>query len=238
MKQKEIIKRNQAEYGFTLIELSIVLVLIGLLIGGVLKGQELIASTRLKMAVSQWDAVKSAFNIFQDKYGAIPGDYNQAQAFISADVVNQGNGNGVVGALLTATPMRIALGANAVGNEHRAAWEHLHHSGLLSSISNTNTDWDLASKIPGAYFNIMYATMNFGEATSRTSHWVRLQSGLGITARAMNPLTGKEAAEIDRKYDDGNRNTGIIRGETGQAGVTCAYGTSTDKICGLAFEIL
>ena len=234
---KEKFKKNNAEYGFTLIELSIVLVLIGLLIGGVLKGQELIASTRLKMAVSQVDAIKAAFNIFQDKYSAIPGDYSRARDFISADIINQGNGNGIIGTTLVTLPLRSALGTDVVGNEYRAAWEHLHRSALLASIANDGNNWDLQSKIPGVSFNFLYATMNNGGATVKTAHWIRLQAGSGIAQRALNPLSGKEAAEIDRKYDDGNKDNGVIRGDTAVAGVNCVYGASEDKICALAFEL-
>ena len=61
--------------GFTLIELAIVLVVIGLLLGGILKGQELIESARARNLISQMDSIKAAFFTFQDKYRALPGDY-------------------------------------------------------------------------------------------------------------------------------------------------------------------
>ena len=64
--------------GFTLIEIAIVLVIIGLLLGGVLKGQELITGARVRNLISQQDGIKAAFFGFQDRFRALPGDYAAA----------------------------------------------------------------------------------------------------------------------------------------------------------------
>ena len=70
--------------GFTLIEIAIVLVIIGLLLGGILKGQELITSARVRNLISQQDGVKAAFFGFQDRFRALPGDYTAATTNIVA----------------------------------------------------------------------------------------------------------------------------------------------------------
>ena len=62
--------------GFTLIEIAIVLVIIGLLLGGVLKGQELITSARVRNLAHTQDGIKAAFFGFQDRFRALPGDYS------------------------------------------------------------------------------------------------------------------------------------------------------------------
>src|SRR5436853_1276778 len=88
---------NKRETGFTLIEIAIVLVIIGLLLGGVLKGQELITGARVRNFIQQQDGVKAAYFGFLDRYRALPGDYAQATANISGMSVaacNAGNGNG------------------------------------------------------------------------------------------------------------------------------------------------
>ena len=72
--------------GFTLIEIAIVLVIIGLLLGGVLKGQELITSARVRNLISQQDGVKAAYFGFLDRFRALPGDYSLATRPISPNV--------------------------------------------------------------------------------------------------------------------------------------------------------
>ena len=87
-------------HGFTLIELAIVLVVIGLLLGGVLKGQELIESARARNIISQLDSIKAAYYAFQDKYRAAPGDYPGSLAYANLSGITSpqvgGNGDGVV----------------------------------------------------------------------------------------------------------------------------------------------
>ena len=69
--------------GFTLIEIAIVLVIIGLLLGGVLKGEELIRAARVRNLINEQQNIKAAFYGFQDRYRALPGDYGSAANNIS-----------------------------------------------------------------------------------------------------------------------------------------------------------
>src|SRR5512142_2289648 len=85
------------QQGFTLIEIAIVLVIIGLLLGGVLKGQELITSARVRNLISHQDGIKAAYLGFVDRYRALPGDYALATTNItgvSTAACSGGNGNG------------------------------------------------------------------------------------------------------------------------------------------------
>src|SRR5215207_6758646 len=88
---------NRRHNGFTLIEIAIVLVIIGLLLGGVLKGKELITGARVRNLIQQQDGVKAAYFGFLDRFRALPGDYAQATTTItniSTAACNSGNGNG------------------------------------------------------------------------------------------------------------------------------------------------
>src|ERR1043165_7766802 len=75
-----IVMKRQS--GFTLIEIAIVLVIIGLLLGGVLKGQELITGARVRNLIQQQDGVKGAYFRFLDRFRALPGDYANPTANI------------------------------------------------------------------------------------------------------------------------------------------------------------
>lgn len=87
------IKKDQA--GFTLVEVAIVMVIIGLLIGGVLKGQAMIQNAKVKRVVKQGDELRAAVMTFYDKYGVYPGDENLAPV-PPGGADNEGNGNGQI----------------------------------------------------------------------------------------------------------------------------------------------
>src|SRR4051812_35011884 len=106
--------------GFTLIEIAIVLVIIGLLLGGVLKGQELITGARVRNIVQQQDGLKAAYFGFLDRYRALPGDYKAATANISG-ATTDGNADGQVSD---------GTGTGAV-MESILVWEHLSKSGFM-----------------------------------------------------------------------------------------------------------
>lgn len=234
-------RESDRESGFTLIELSIVLVLIGLIIGGVLKGQELIRSTRLKMTVTQWDAVKAATNSFQDRFEALPGDYSDAATMVHVSAV-AGDGSGVVGIGAAADAFAAPSGggewANGTG-EARSFWGHLFLARLLSGVErNAGTDsYRLPSKVANGTFDIISGS--FG---GQQAHWLRLQQGSSGTP-AVNLLSGRDSAEIDRKYDDGNPATGSVQGN-GVTGTSCrdtagtAYTGSDTVGCTLVLELL
>jgi prepilin-type N-terminal cleavage/methylation domain-containing protein len=110
--------------GFTLIEIAIVLVIIGLLLGGVLKGQELITSARVRNLISQQDGIKAAYFGFLDRFRALPGDYTQASINIAnVAATSNGNGNGQI---------TVSGVSGATIDEHVAVWEHLSKAGFIN----------------------------------------------------------------------------------------------------------
>ncbi len=111
--------------GFTLIEIAIVLVIIGLLLGGVLKGQELITSARVRNLISQQDGIKAAYFGFLDRFRALPGDYCQATTNIAGAPRRM--------ATTTAKLSLTVQWRSSKRRTHRSLWEHLSRAGFINS---------------------------------------------------------------------------------------------------------
>jgi len=193
-------KMMHKQSGFTLIEIAIVLVIIGLLLGGVLKGQELITSARVRNVISQQDGVKAAFFGFQDRYRALPGDYTPALATANIPNIAAGIGGNGDGQIL-----------NFAGtNEQTIAWTHLSHAGFLTGSFDmaTPTDAVSASNTPAntynAFLQLVYDnnySVIVGDPAATARH--NLKTGNQVPVEIM--------AEVDRKIDDGNPGRGSFR---------------------------
>jgi prepilin-type N-terminal cleavage/methylation domain-containing protein len=208
----------KTQRGFTLIEIAIVLVIIGLLLGGVLKGQELITSARVRNIISQQDGIKAAFFGFQDRYRALPGDYAAASSNINCAIpcVN-GNGNGLI----------------EPGNESLSAWHHLNAAGFLNGSYSVTSGVTVpgpgtSPTNPYSVFLEIVFDANYGGAA-------------GVTPVAKHNLkTGGQIpveiiAEVDRKIDDGLPFQGAFQfspfipggGSGGPSAATCVNGTAS-----------
>ena len=187
--------------GFTLIEIAIVLVIIGLLLGGVLKGQELITGARVRNLISQQDGIKAAFFGFQDRYRALPGDYASASTNINCSGATclDGNGNGRIEAPTTGV------------REDIIAWSHLTAAGFLNgsysassaSASTDPTDPTNPKNPYSIYLQIVYDN-NYGTGTPPAKH--NLKTGGQIPVEII--------AEVDRKIDDGSPYSGAFQFST------------------------
>jgi prepilin-type N-terminal cleavage/methylation domain-containing protein len=197
--------------GFTLIEIAIVLVIIGLLLGGVLKGQELIQNARVRNIIAQQDGIKAAYFGFQDRYRGIAGDYPflQAQTNIPgmaacpAGATCGGDGDGLI---------------EAANNETFAAWMQLTRAGFVTGnydgvpgAGGTQTSANSPTNPYGGFMQVVFDAVYEGNAgVSRNN----IKTGAGIPATLL--------AEVDRKIDDGNPTTGEFRFSTfGGAPAAC-----------------
>jgi prepilin-type N-terminal cleavage/methylation domain-containing protein len=188
--------------GFTLIEMAIVLVIIGLLIGGVLAGQQLIQSARVRNLISQQDGVKAAFFGFQDRYRALPGDYAAAGANINCvGGCFNGDGNGRIDPVL-----------DTVGSfEPILAWSHLTAAGFMNgsyTMATSGTTAPAPDNNPtnpySSYLQIVYDGV-YGTGTVATPIATKhnLKTGTQVPVEIL--------AEVDRKIDDGKPLAGAFQ---------------------------
>ncbi len=186
-------KSINRESGFTLVEIAIVLVVIGLLLGGVLKGQEMIENAKIKNLRSDFEGVSAAFYAYQDRYNVIPGDDVRAASRGWADAV-AGNGNGVL-------PNNDAFFNGGAGtNETALLWQHLRYASLISG--------DPAN--PNGRVNPIHSfSGKIGVTGLSTNRYGGGMTGLAICASL---VPGKAASSIDAALDDGMPNRGSIRG--------------------------
>lgn len=180
-------KRQQQ--GFTLVEIAIVLVIIGLLLGGVLKGQEMIANARYKNLRSDIQSYSAAYYTFQDRYRALPGDFDQASTRIDASAPD-GNGNGSIG----------GGGCNNASDESCYVWQQLRYSGLISgdpsaSGANANPAHAYGGQVQGIH------SRSLG---NRTGVWLLMQN-----------VPADVAQRLDEDIDDGDARNGTIYCATG-----------------------
>ena len=199
-------KRHQS--GFTLVEIAIVLVIIGLLLGGILKGQELVQNARVRNLADQQNGVAAAYFAFQDRYRALPGDYAQAAANIPNSVNANCGGACVLG------------DSQITANERVFAWHHLTNAGFIS-CPVCAADPTASAGTPGANnspvnayngFMLLEWNNNYAGNAVNVNH---LKSGLQVPSNIM--------AEVDRKLDDGSPTTGHFRSSnTSPAGCTNA----------------
>jgi prepilin-type N-terminal cleavage/methylation domain-containing protein len=204
---------NARQQGFTLIEIAIVLVIIGLLLGGVLKGQELITGARVRNLIQQQDGVKAAYFGFLDRFRALPGDYLQATTTITniavAPCAGIGNGDGQIG-LGTVAPYEATL-----------AWEHLSKAGFINGTYTCNTAPTQATNPTNPYGQPLVLTFDGAYSGTVTPSRHNLKTGGQIPSDILG--------EIDRKIDDGNSLQGSFRAQTGGTVAAAAdcYGVAT-----------
>ena len=191
-------QQMKKQNGFTLIEIAIVLVIIGPLLGGVLKGQELINTARVRALNNSIDGITAAWFSFQDRYRAFPGDYLQARAVVNLPGITVGgDGNGAV----------------AAGAESANVWTHLEAAGYITggydgNAANTTVALQYACPVTtcpdngfGTGIMLLQGVEVRSPATPSAAH--ELITGQGVPVEVL--------AELDRKVDDGVATTGLMQ---------------------------
>ncbi|GAB5605427.1 prepilin-type N-terminal cleavage/methylation domain-containing protein [Sideroxyarcus sp. TK5] len=191
---------KQKQSGFTLIEIAIVLVIIGLLLGGVLKGQELINSAKVKNLATDFKNVPIYIYAYQDKYRALPGDDKAADTHLAVSgvtvTITNGDGNGVIGGAWDAS-----------SGESFQFWQHIRLAGIAPGTTTTTDNAYIPTNTIGGSIGVTNSSANNPIVGLRGSY---------IVCSASVP--GKFAKQLDIAMDDGNTAAGSM--------MTAASGTS------------
>ena len=189
--------KNQ-QGGFTLIEIAIVLVIIGLILGGVLKGQELITSAKIRNVANDFNGISAAYYTYLDRYRTVPGDDGTALNRWPGAV--NGGGNGVlVGEWNYILPTGTSPTAT---NETNLFWQHLRFAGLIAGATSGAEGGNPPNNAVGGITGVQAGALGM--------------TGLVICS---GNLPAKIASAIDSQFDDGTPNTGQVRAKE-QAGAS------------------
>lgn len=224
--------------GFTLIEMAIVLVIIGLIVAAVLVGRDLIKAAGIRATVSQLTSYQAASNTFRNKFNGIPGDLANPQQFFPGIVGVANSGGCADGNGLIETPVG-ACGVvfdNGFGGETALFWYELAQAQLiadniddpsvllLDNIPVPQAGPGAASNLPlaklggGAAWTVssdMIQNMNYfiiSNVSLGTMQWMGVPAtySVGQTGANYGILTPAQAHDIDYKLDDGNPASGIV----------------------------
>ncbi len=214
MKSMKSFKGQQS--GFTLVEIAIVLVIIGLLLGGILKGQELINSAKAKSFAQDFRTIQTALYGYQDRFKAIPGDH--------ASVATN-----VTGSTLATTPAVATVGNGQINgvwdsttnsDESCLFWQHARLAGFMAgpTVVSCAAGADYLQKnADGGRIGIS-STMQMTLPTAMTGSFNICSSG----------ITGKLAKQLDTQLDDANTQTGSFRVATIAAPTTALTNATVD----------
>jgi prepilin-type N-terminal cleavage/methylation domain-containing protein len=180
---------RKAWRGFTLVELAIVLVIVALVLGGVLKGQEMVVQSKIKNIISDFSGISAAYYGYQDRYRAMPGD--DPNAALRWTGAASGNGNGLV---------QGKYNSQTGADESRLWWDHLRRAGFVAGESTRQP------------FNILAGMIGVQSGDGGSPVGPALGGFVSLIVCSAN-LQDKIAIAVDGQIDDGAPATGAVRGQ-------------------------
>jgi len=218
--------RRPETAAFTLIEMSIVLVIIGLVVGGILVGQNLIAAAGVRATISQIEKYQTAVNTFRGKYGCLPGDCANAAIFgfsARGAFAGEGDGNGVIEGVSSNAAAK-NLGTQETAGETATFWVDLSAANLIEGGLNTASETAVSpaltpSSVPSLDAYLPQAKLGQGNYiyvySYQNVNYFGLSAVATIATWGMGSSLGgglalRDAYAIDLKTDDGMPLTGAV----------------------------
>ncbi|MDR1361949.1 MAG: prepilin-type N-terminal cleavage/methylation domain-containing protein [Holosporaceae bacterium] len=199
--------------GFSLIEVAIAVVIIGLIASFTLKGRELIRTAKLRSVIEQVNSIRVASQAFVEKYGGMPGDFPSAKEMINDDLEN-GRGDGVI---------------SSIGDSDRF-WSHLAAADIIHlevvkgrPLSKNGGFFSVSTSVPG-----------------HSGIWLVLSGGTSDNKSFSAALSQEDAHFIDKNSDTGNPSTGEVRtlAASGLASIGQKYDLKNkNKDCVIIFRL-
>lgn len=228
--------------GFSLLELSIVLVVIGLVVGGIMTGNDLIKQSLFKKVVAEKDKYASAIMQFTEKYAELPGDITKSSTYWSSCATPatdcNGNGNGY-----------IDFTAGNTTTESLRMWNHLNLAGIYpNSLSGVrdSSGYSISNSPVAPMGGYAIWSVESRTLSNQTVNALILTMGgsSGTADDAYSVLTAVEAYSIDKKVDDGLPTSGEVQSTEGGdvAANSCAnsnayVATGTNRVCIMRFRL-
>lgn len=251
--------RKARAQGFTIVELAIVFIVIGLMIGAVIAGSRMITNSRLAATYIRTQTISTALKSFTDKYRALPGDMPNATTRLAhcdndpAGSCGNGNGNHEIG------PGGQPIFTDQAGtdyNENRLFWYHLtaadlmvHEIDLDASVSAASWNLTNPESPAGGGFNVITMTGETDDMPNDSLNgiyvvWQRNPTGDASTL-ANTAVSPRDASFIDSKFDDGQPLTGTVRARGANAALAAdacrasatTYTNTADAACYMYFKI-
>jgi len=228
MKKNLMQKPQQKQKGFTLVEIAIVLVIVGLLIGGVLKGQEMISNAKVKRIERDNAGIAAAIFSYQDRYLQLPGDDDRAETrfdgITTSDDTFNGDNDGLIGdgtgdwgesADLIAGPAAAGVG------ETQKIWAHLRASGL----------------VPGGPMGRTRPTNAYGGKIGVQDGAITLAGHVVIFGGIEGPIAKILEGRIDDLTTGGGRIQSVVAGDDIAPAAAAAAGYSDAVRYDMAFNL-
>lgn len=180
--------------GFTLVELAIVLVIIGLLLGFVLNGQPLIDSAKVKKMARDFQNVQLYINGYQDRFKTLPGDDHSADVHVGGANPSNGTRNGLIEGAWDTTES---------ADESCAIWQHVRLAGLSSGTTLVNCAANNSYQPRNADGGLI--------GVQSVSSFTEIAGMRGAYVVCSDAILGRLATQIDATLDDGAGNSGAVR---------------------------